>query len=78
MQNVKKVLLGYNLRGPDTDLTDELSGEVLRVFLSNDTEVLIELFERQRGIIEISVAGGFNNQITILPVASNKIGVTST
>ena len=52
MKDIKKVLIGYNdhvNNTPAKDIGPMLAGETLRVFLSDGTEVLIEMFERIEG-----------------------------
>lgn len=73
MIEIEKVLVGYDHSAVDKtaqDIGPVVEGETLRVFLSDGTEILIDMFERHGPQLDIRVAHG---GMRITPVASNRI-----
>ena len=56
------------------DITEQLSGNTVTITLSDDSQISIELFERD-GDNAIQVKSTGANRIQVIPVASNVIKV---
>jgi hypothetical protein len=68
---VKKVEL-LNLRDRE-DITEQLAGKSIEITLSDDTNLTIEFFERDRDAA-LSIRAGVG-RLLVMPVASNVIKV---
>jgi len=74
MSSIERVLVGYH-NGDEIplDIGPTVAGETVRVFLSDGTEILIEMFERNEAGLDIKVA---HRGMVITPIAGNAVRIS--